>query len=686
MFPTARLSIVAPLLALALGACTTEQLDRPLSEDASLSRLTDCGQLRTYVGDVMLEQLLQSQYPDSRWYFDAPMAEDASADDGDGGSDGPSDYTTTNTQEEGVDEIDIVKTDGKHIFTVQDRALHIVSSWPVEDAELVATLELEGWAHGLFLKGDKLVVFQSLYKGEVDDLDFVDNWAATRVSIIDITDRSAPTIVREIDIEGYLADGRMVDGHVYAVMNHWQNLPSEAWELLANLNLPEADWSLDEEALEADLAQKREAARALLEPEVRALAATTPLNTLLPEWRNQEIGAADAQPELMHSCSALYRPQTTSQFNVLSIVHLDVEEEDTSAAGILSNGWTLYASKDNLYVAQTSWWWWWGWGSQKMETQIHKFHIADGADPSYEASGVVDGWLYDQFAMSEWDGHLRVASTNTDWWWRGFEDEDLEEGSNITVLKDNGAGNLDTVGELTGIAPGEQIYASRMMGEKGYVVTFEQVDPLFTVDLSDHTSPTLVGELKIPGFSSYLHPMGDDHLLAVGMAGTDDGQITGLAVNVFDVSDFADPKLAHTLELESDGWSSSEALWDHHAFTYHRDTLTIPAYSQTQDEQGNWDYFSGSISFAATADGISELGRVDHRDLIAESECLYSYWYDYEPSVCDNDYWYANVRRSVYIEDNLFTISNYGIMVNELADPSQEITRVVFYPESPGTN
>ena len=161
MFPTSRLSIVAPLLALTLGACTTKQLDRPLSEDSSLSRLTDCGQLRTYVGDVMLEQLLQSQYPNARWYFDAPMAEDASADDGGGGDDGPSDYTTTNTQEEGVDEIDIVKTDGKHIFTVQDRALHIVSSWPVEDAELVATLELDGWARGMFLKGDKLEVTTS---------------------------------------------------------------------------------------------------------------------------------------------------------------------------------------------------------------------------------------------------------------------------------------------------------------------------------------------------------------------------------------------------------------------------------------------------------------------------------------------------------------------------------------------
>jgi len=176
--------------------------------------------------------------------------------------------------------------------------------------------------------------------------------------------------------------------------------------------------------------------------------------------------------------------------------------------------------------------------------------------------------------------------------------------------------------------------------------------------------------------------MGEDHLLAIGMDGEEDGTLTGLAVNVFDVSDFENPTLAHQYTLESEGWTWSEAMWDHHAFTFHRDVLSIPAYTWDYDEvTGEYDYFSGLIAFGVDADeGIEELGRVDHRDLVEESECLYEKWYDYEDDVCDDWYWYASLRRSVYIEDNLFSISNYGIKVNELMDPSSEIAEVLFYP------
>ena len=162
--------------------------------------------------------------------------------------------------------------------------------------------------------------------------------------------------------------------------------------------------------------------------------------------------------------------------------------------------------------------------------------------------------------MSEWDGHLRVASTNINWWW-GWNENTQEEGNNLTVLQDNNEGELVVTGSITGIAPGERIFASHMFGAKGYMVTFEQIDPLFTIDLSDHSNPTLVGELKIPGYSSYLHALGEDHLLAVGMDGDMDGNLTGLAVNVFDVSDFANPTLAHQYTLdEGDGWAWSEAF------------------------------------------------------------------------------------------------------------------------------
>jgi hypothetical protein len=155
-----------------------------------------------------------------------------------------------------------------------------------------------------------------------------------------------------------------------------------------------------------------------------------------------------------------------------------------------------------------------------------------------------------------------------------------------------------------------------------------------------------------------------------------------VAVNLFDVSDPASPELVQSHEIEGDGWSWSEAMWDHHAFTYHRDVLTIPAFTETYDAStGTWDGFSGTISFHATPeDGITEIGRVDHRDLVAQSECLYDRWYDWDAGCGYDSYWYARVRRSVYIEDNLFTISDYGVKVNDLNDPAIAHTSVVYYP------
>lgn len=687
---TLRHLLTAPIVALALAGCKGNQPDLPdLTDDPSLERIADCGGLKSYVADVSVQMLLNNYY--NSWYRwgvpEAGVDNDAS----DGGDGGPTDYTTTNVQEEGVDELDIVKTDGQFIYTVQDRALYIVKSWPIAETSLVSELELDGWGQGLFLQGDHLYVFSQVYRydEQTAETDWLRNWSGTRVQVVDVSDRANPTVTRTIDIEGYMADARLIDGHLYGVMNHWMYLDGGLWQLAQDAGLPEVDWSLEGEALEADIAAKREEAREILTPIVASWAANLETDDLLPRFKDSQQGDDFAS---LLQCGDLYRPRTLSHYNILSVVHLGEPEAELNTAGVVSDGWTLYASRDNLYVAQTSWWWWWGWGDQEMNTQIHKFNLDSSGEPNYVASGVVNGWLYDQFAMSEWDGHLRVTSTEIDWWWGWWGDEaEADEeppGNNVNVLRDDGNGRLNTVGSITGIAPGEQIYATRMMGPKGYMVTFEQVDPLFTLDLSDHENPVIKGELKIPGYSAYLHPMGENHLLAVGMAGTEEGQITGLAVNVFDVSDLENPTLVQSFELEDDAstWSWSEALWDHHAFTYHRDVLTIPAYYYTETMEGDeyrWEYFSGAISFNATPAGVSEIGRVDHRDLVEDSECIYSYWYDYDSSVCSDWAWYASLRRTVYIEDNLFTVSNYGIKVTDLNDPTVEHARVLFLPRNP---
>ncbi|MCB9760548.1 MAG: beta-propeller domain-containing protein [Alphaproteobacteria bacterium] len=663
-----------PLLALAgvaLAGCNrppTSTFDHP----SSLKRFESCDQLRDYTGEVMLESLLASQYGYG-WGWLA--AEDDAASDGGDQGDGPSDYTTTNVQEAGVDELDLVKTDGNFVYVAQDRALQILSSWPVEDAELLASVPLDGWARGLFLSGDKVVVFEYVY----DEVDRLGDYTATRATVFDVSDRADPVQVSQTDISGWLSDARMIGDQVYFVQNHYMPLPEEAWQIVQDEQLPEVDWSLSGDELEADMAQKRDEARRILRDEVAELAASVDLTEILPLWR-QDGGAA----EVLVDCEDVYRPAEVSQYSMLSVVHLGLDDGAIHATGLMSDGWTLYASVDNLYIAQSSWWRWWGWGDMDAETDIHKFELGDGGEPLYAATTSVPGWLYDQFAMSEYDGYLRVATTDFTWWgWDADEDEN-PPANNVFVLEDDGAGLLDRVGEVRGIAPNEQIYAVRMIGEVGYVVTFEQVDPLWTLDLSNPAAPEIRGELEMPGFSAYLHPMDSDHLLAVGRHGDMDGNVEGLAINVFDVSDLDNPMLAHQFVLDEGNWSWSEALYDHHAFTFHRGVLSIPAYSYDWDEtDGSYDWFSGLLVFRVDAEtGIEEIGRVDHRDMVDRSSCIWSMLYDYiEESDCYRDYWYASVRRSIYIEDNLLSVSNYGVKINDLYNPDTLIGEVLFYEQ-----
>lgn len=665
---------VAPLLFAALAGCDN-QTPPDVDPDIALRSFTNCGELEGYVEEAILETLLQSWYGWGRYAVDDDVAAPESG--ADGGGDAPSDYSTTNNQEAGVDELDIVKTNGTHIFTVQNHKLYIVKSWPIADASLLAGVEIAGWPTGLFLEGDTVVVASQVYNyggdyygEEEEDIGFTSrSWSSTRLTFVDVSDPEQPEITRTVDVEGYLADGRLSEGQAYFVINTWMPIPQAFWDLLwsEDLDLPEWNWEDSEEEIE----RKRERAREILAPEVRRLAASMDLSSFLPLYRDTNAGEEPAEPTTLHACTDVYRPSETSQYSVLNIVQLDLEDGDLHATGLLSDGWQVYASQDNLYVSQSSWWWWWGWGEIDLETRIHQFALSDRG-PRYAGSGAVPGWTLDQFSYSEYDGHLRVATTDMDWWWGAG---DVEGANNLFVLENQG-GALNTVGEVRGIAPGERIMTARMMGERGYMVTFRQTDPLFTLDLSDPTEPTVVGELHMPGYSSYLHPMGEDHLLAVGMDGEEDGTINGLAVNVFDVSDFANPQLTHQWLLDSDDWSWSESLWDHHAFTYHRGILSFPAY--TWDWDGNdWHGFSGIIVLDASADGITELGRIDHADLVRESDCIYDWdcdQYGYE------DYWYAWMRRTVYVEDNLFSISNYGMKVNDLYEPEIEHTSIVFEP------
>ena len=671
-------ALVATIALTACPANTPKSLGDPVTNvQARLTAFKSCEALREHVALAWTEQFVGWGY-----------AWDVALEDGDDGGN-PSDYSETNLQEEGVDEPDIVKTDGEYIYVLQPNGdLIVLDSWPAADTAEVGRLELEGWPHSMFLHGDRLVVF-------THDAQYGWDRGRARTTLFDVSDPSSPSVVRTLEVDGWFIDARRIGDDIYTVTSHSTWAPTHVYEAVESLDLPDPDWN----AADGGEAARAEA-RGQIYPTVKSLVDAMPMVELLPRaWDIAPDGTSDS--DLLLQCSDVYRPDGLSVTNTVAVSHFSLEEggeEATfSSTGAMADGWQVYASTDSLYLSQTSWWWWWGYGDDlTLQTHLHRFAL-DGEGTTYAASGAVDGWLLNRFSMSEYDGYLRIATTDNNWWgWGWGADADTTDSptpaNNVFVLQEH-AGELNTVGTITGIAPNEQIQAARFIGERGFLVTFEQIDPLFTLDLSDPIDPVIVGELKLPGFSSYLHPLDDDYILAVGQAGTDEGQITGLQVTLFDVSDFAIPLVGSQLEFNDPGdWSSSAALWDPHAFTLHRDVLTIPLYWW---DDGSNTSFSGMVSVEVDVDaGLGEIGRVDHADILKASECDSLYGWDEDEKGDDNGdtepvpdvedcadwLWYATMRRSVVIEDNLYTISDFGVRVTDLLDPSTEFASVVFYP------
>jgi uncharacterized secreted protein with C-terminal beta-propeller domain len=324
---------------------------------------------------------------------------------------------------------------------------------------------------------------------------------------------------------------------------------------------------------------------------------------------------------------------------------------------VLATGDTIYASAENLYVATQNWQMWqWGRAGvtdgrpDEVVTEIHKFDISRTDVTDYVGTGQVEGYLLNQFAMDEHDGRLRVASTTSpNWWGSGFDSESM-----VTVLEEDG-GELTEVGRVDGLGRTEQIYSVRFIEDAAYVVTFRQTDPLYTVDLSEPTDPRVVGELKILGYSAYLHPLGEGLLMGIGQDATDTGQVQGTQVSIFDVSDLTRPTKIDQFTL-SEG-SSSQVEYDHHAFLYWAPTglAMVPV------QQWWWDEKTESGFLGAVALTVDDLGELTELRRLAHPGGDEKNW--------DGR---AQIMRSIVIGDSVYTVSPKGLMKSDLESLQEE--------------
>jgi uncharacterized secreted protein with C-terminal beta-propeller domain len=275
-------------------------------------------------------------------------------------------------------------------------------------------------------------------------------------------------------------------------------------------------------------------------------------------------------------------------------------------------------------------------------TVIHRISIGDGKI-EYAAQGEIPGQVSNQFSLSEYNGYLRISSNlegnMVSSYFSGLQ---LQPQNNIYVLDMD----LKIVGSVEGLAPGERIYATRFIEDKCYLVTFRQVDPFFVIDLSDPTSPKVLGELKIPGYSTYLHPYDDGHIIGIGM---DSDKVK---ISLFDVTDMSNPIELSKYEISNEyGWGSSSALYEHKAFLFDKEKnlLVVPIWGTTKE--------SAYVFKISIEEGIELRGVISHDSVKEEQQDDY-YNYDYGYSI----------KRTLFIENVLYTFSDNMVKMNSLDD------------------
>ncbi len=599
-------------------------------------------------------------------------------------SNGAQDYSTTNVQYEQVDEADYVKNDDRYIYMLSGNELIIIDAYDAENSKIVYEEKigdndyLSPQGRELFVKGDKLVLFvqynEPEYYFEMYDIEPRTTYRQnTKVFLYDITDRSNPELTDEYIITGSYYQSRLIGNKVYLVTQEWASssqipipLVKEASAMINPeiyyFDNPESSYQFNT-IVSIDIDSEE-----LIDTKTFMLGYS---NTLMvsekniyisyqeqPSWRWYSQYDKDRfydviLPRLpldlrteIQSVSAETEEESWKKISEkLSDFFKQIEEQDKYDE--YQNMFEDIAAALEEYDTQKS--------LQERKTIIHKIGINDGV-LEYKAKAEIDGNLLNQFSLDEFDGYLRAASTVNIWNRRSNV-----QYSNVYVMNPE----MEIIGEISEIAPGESIYSTRFMGDKLYMTTFERIDPFFVIDLSDPESPAVLGELKIPGYSDYLHPYDENHIIGVGKetVETNYGYTTGgVKIALFDVSDVSNPEVVDSIEIGDQG-SDSAILHDHKAFLFSKEKnlLVLPITEVTDREVlSRYNYrntiWNGAYVFNIDENGFTEKGKIKHSSSTTD---YFNWWNE------------ATVSRSLYMDDNLYTISTKYVKANSLDDLSE---------------
>lgn len=508
-----------------------------------------------------------------------------------------SEYSTTNVQVQGVDEADIVKTNGDYIFYYR-KYEYTLSVIDVKNKEVIKTIEYEDIRpNDMYLSGNKLIVMAEYRQKETSKARYTSYNYKAMIKVIeyDISDIKNIKIEREVEVDGNLVTSRMIGDYVYIVSNKYIY-------------------------------------SAMLEDE----------DLLKPTYKDTAIGEEN---KCVEYTDIQYFPDTAAtNYMIVSSFNIKNNNKPMNIQTYLGNGDNIYASTENLYVTcvqytETSDFLGIRFNSYSNSTKVYKFGLNNG-DINYVADTTVPGSVKNQFSMDEYNGYFRIATTHNS------KETLYKDVNNLYVLDEK----LNLVGQLENLAPEESIYSVRYMGDKAYMVTFEQVDPLFVIDLSNPTEPKVLGQLKIPGFSDYLHPYDETHIIGFGKDTETDGELVktkGFKMALFDVSDVANPKELYSVKIGDSG-TYSELLSNHKALLFSKEKNVIAFPITVREKQNNSNYYTKTTFKGAIIYGLSIENGFEERAKIS---------HDSEKN---------SVERIIYIENNIYTLSQNLVKITDM--------------------
>jgi uncharacterized secreted protein with C-terminal beta-propeller domain len=597
--------------------------------------------------------------------------------------------SSTNVQVDGVDEADLVETDGNYLYILSGQDLVIVQTGVGDELRIASRVHLDQKPVGMYLSGNRLAIVSTSagtdfpYQSEIGLGIVAFGYGpaqlyqpTTTVEVLDVTDRSAPTFVQKSQMDGQLVSSRVVDGELRLVLSNSINLPMPIAKpiegqdpLEPNAGFPPIRFPvlmnpvLFVDGIATDYWQPYDANSSVYETQDEYLARVKDeiFKSAMPKLKTLGADGSVLEERDLTDAEDVYRPDSLFDRSLTTIATFNLSSNSSGPAATTSivsgSSPQIYATDDSIYLfsSASNEGNYNGIYSSTNATNIQKFAFNPQAHAiRLAAVGRVDGQFSNQFSADETGGYLRVV-TSSGWG---------ADGQNLFVLKQVG-GQLNVVGSLTGIAAGEQLHAVRFMGDRAFVVTFRRVDPLFAVDLSDPTHPRLAGELTIPGVSGYLQPLDANHLLGVGRAMDSSGQMFGdLELSIFDITNLADPQLSFRYSFDG-GWSTTTPIlddsWipytgDHHAADYFPDAqiFAMPIFST---QGGVLDNVASTPVFEPGQGGL-EVFRVDATAGFTPLAFI------------EHD---MAIERAVEIGDHLFAISSGTVTVHAMADPATQL-------------